>query len=193
VWSLLLLAAIVWSFAHLPLGLSNRNKMVLWPGCEGRVRCSCQGKNVRSVWFVVKRKGCCCILSVGFTLNVRFTMNRMCVKNNTHTYVVQTTNNRGSTPCDLYCCLQPQCEALRTCCLCFSITTLASGPLLWQVGLFPIHGFSPWLKSQVMPLDTTENLIAQKSNHCFIVWKSNHCCLSTVTFKKIEYFCSIIT
>ena len=140
-WSLLLLATIVWSFAHLPLALSNRNKMVLWPGCEGRVRCSCQGKNVRSVWFVVKRRGCCCILSVGFALNVRFTMNGVCVKNNPHIYVAQTSNNRVSTPCDLYCCLQPQCEALRACCLCYPITTLASGPYCGKWAFFQSMGF----------------------------------------------------
>ena len=28
-WTLLLLAATVWSFVHMPLGLSNRNKMKL--------------------------------------------------------------------------------------------------------------------------------------------------------------------
>ena len=35
-WSLLLLAATVRRFAHMPLGVSNRIKMVLWPGCGGR-------------------------------------------------------------------------------------------------------------------------------------------------------------
>ena len=33
---LLLLAATVRSFVHLPLGLSDRNQKVLWPGCGGR-------------------------------------------------------------------------------------------------------------------------------------------------------------
>ena len=37
-WSLLLLAATVRSFAHMLLGISDRNKMVRWPWCEG----SCQ-------------------------------------------------------------------------------------------------------------------------------------------------------
>ena len=56
-WSLLLLAATVRSFAHMPLGISDRNKMVLWPGCGDRAEFSLHTKNVRSVWFVVKRRG----------------------------------------------------------------------------------------------------------------------------------------
>ena len=84
-WSLLLLAAKVWNFAHLPFGLSDRNKTVLWPGREGRARCRLHTKKVRSVRFAVKR--CCCNLSVGIALYVRFTTNRMCAKNNTHIYM----------------------------------------------------------------------------------------------------------
>ena len=76
--------ATVWSLAHMPLGLSDRIKMMLWPGCEGRVRCSLhKKKNVRSVRFVVKTRGCCCNLFAGVALNVRFTMKRMCANNNT--------------------------------------------------------------------------------------------------------------
>jgi len=91
-WSLLLLAATVWSFAHLALMFSDRNKMVMWPECEGHARCSLHKKNVRLVRFIVKRRGCCCNLSVGAALNVIFTMNRMCAKNNTHIYVAWTSN-----------------------------------------------------------------------------------------------------
>ena len=80
-WSLLLLAATVRSFAHISLGISDRNKMVLWPGCEGRAEFSLHKKNVRSVWFVSKRRGCCCNLSSGVALIVWFTTNGMCVKN----------------------------------------------------------------------------------------------------------------
>jgi len=54
-------------------------------------------------------------LSVGVALNVRFTTNGMCTKNNTHIYVARTSNNRVISSGDLYCCLLPQCEALRTC------------------------------------------------------------------------------
>ena len=80
-WSLLLLAATVRSFAHVPLGISDRNKMVLWPGCGGRAEFSLHTKNVRSVWFVVKRRGFCCNLSGGVALIVWLTTNRMCAKN----------------------------------------------------------------------------------------------------------------
>ena len=112
-WTLVLLAATVRSFAHMPLGISNRNKMVLWPGCEGRAEFSLHTKNVRSVRFVVKRSGCCCNLSGGVALIVWFTTNGICVKNNTIMYAVRTTNNRVILSGDLYCCLLPQCEALR--------------------------------------------------------------------------------
>jgi len=77
-----LLAATVRSFAHMPLGISDRSKMVLWPGCGGRAVRSLHKKNVRSVRFVVKRRGCCCNLSGGVALNVWFTTNGMCAKNN---------------------------------------------------------------------------------------------------------------
>jgi len=43
-------------------------------------------------------------------------MNRMCANNNTYIYVAQTSNNRVILSGDLYCCLLPQCEVLRTCC-----------------------------------------------------------------------------
>jgi len=35
----------------------------------------------------------CCNLSADVALNVRFTTNEMCAKNNTHIYVVRTSNN----------------------------------------------------------------------------------------------------
>ena len=75
-----MLAATVRSFAHMPLGISDRNKMV-WPGCEGRAEFSLHTKNVRSVWFVVKRRGYYCNLSGGVALIVWFTTNGMCAKN----------------------------------------------------------------------------------------------------------------
>ena len=60
------------------LGLSDHNKMVLWPGCEGHAGCSLHTKNMRSVQFgVVKRRRCCCNLSAGVALNARFTTNGM--------------------------------------------------------------------------------------------------------------------
>jgi len=113
-WSLLLVAATVWSFAHIPLGISDRNKMVLWPGCGGRAEFSLHTKNVWSVWFVVKRRGCCCNLSSGVALIVWFTTNRMCVKNNTIIYVARASNSKRDCEHDLYCCLLPWCEASHT-------------------------------------------------------------------------------
>ena len=79
-------------------------------------------KNVRSVWFVVKRRGCCCNLSGGVALILWFTANGMCVKNNTNTiiyvaryYICSASNSKRNCKHDLYCCLLPQCEALRRC------------------------------------------------------------------------------
>jgi len=65
------------------------NKVVLWPGCGGRTEFSLHAKNGRSVWFVVKRRECCCNLLSGVALIVWFTTNGMCMKNNTIIYVAQ--------------------------------------------------------------------------------------------------------
>jgi len=64
----------------------------LWQGCEGRAKCSLHKKNVQSVRLVVKRRGCCCNLSVSIVLNVWFTTNGMCTKNNTHIYMARTSS-----------------------------------------------------------------------------------------------------
>ena len=64
------------------LGFFDRNKMVLWPGCGGCVVWSFHKNNIRSVRFIGKRRGCCCNLSGGIALNVWFTTNGICVKNN---------------------------------------------------------------------------------------------------------------
>jgi len=39
-WDLYCCLLPVWSFAYFPPGLSNHNKVVLWPGCEGAARCN---------------------------------------------------------------------------------------------------------------------------------------------------------
>jgi len=67
----------------LPPGLSNHNKVVLWPGCEGCARCNFHKKNVRGARFTAKRRGRCCNLSVDVALKVRFTTSGMCKKSNT--------------------------------------------------------------------------------------------------------------
>jgi len=113
------------SFAYMPLRISDHNKMVLWPGCGGRAEISLHTKNMRSVWFIVKRRGCCCNLSGGVALIVWFTTNGMCMKNNIIIYVARASNSKRDYEHDLYGCLLPQCEALRTCRLRFLIATLA--------------------------------------------------------------------
>jgi len=81
-------------------------------------------KNMRSVWFVVKKRGCCCNLSVGVALIVRFTTNWTCVKNNTIIYIARANNSKRDCEHDLYCFLLPRCEALRTCRSGFPIATI---------------------------------------------------------------------
>jgi len=94
-WALLLLAATVWSFAHLWLRLSDRNKIVLWPGCEGYAKCSLHTKNVQSVWFIVKKRGCCCNLSAGVALSECAVYHERNVHEEQHQmYVARTSNNR---------------------------------------------------------------------------------------------------
>jgi len=88
------------AFAHIPLGISDRNKMLLWPGCEGRAKFSLHTKNVWSVRFVVKRTGCCCNLSGGVALIVWFSTNGMCMKNNTIIYVARASNSKRD--CDAW-------------------------------------------------------------------------------------------
>jgi len=122
-WSLLLLAAAVRRFAHMPLGISDRNKMVLWRGCGDHAEFSLHTKNELSVRFVVKRTGCCCNLPGGVVLIVWFTTNGMCSKNkNTYAWREQAIIREIATH-DLYCCLL-QCETLRTCRSGFPIATI---------------------------------------------------------------------
>ena len=70
-----------------------------------------------------KKEGRCCNLSVDVALKVRFTTNGMCAKSNTQIYVTWTSDNRVISSGDLYYCLLPHCEALRTCHSSFLITT----------------------------------------------------------------------
>ena len=115
----------VWSFAHMPLGLSDRNKMVLWPGCEGPTRFSLHIKNMQSVRFVEKRRGCCCNhFTTGVVLKCVVHHQRNVHDEQHHIYVAQTSSNRVISSSELYCCLLPQCEALRTCRSGFPIATV---------------------------------------------------------------------
>jgi len=72
----------------------------------------------------------CFSLSISFVVNVWYTTNGMCVNNNTH--VAQRSRNKMSTTWDLYCCLVPQCEALRTCCSAFPITKSNALTRMWR-------------------------------------------------------------
>jgi len=109
-WSLLLLAATVGSFVRMLLGISDRNKMVLWQRCGGRAEFSLHTKNVWSVRFVVQRRGCCYNLSGGVALIVWFTTNGMCVKNNTTIYVARASNSKRD--CDVVALPILTCERL---------------------------------------------------------------------------------
>jgi len=63
----------------------------------------------------------CGSLSASVVVNVRFTTNGMCVKNNAN--VARTSRNKMKTTCHLCCRLMRQWQALRTCCSAFPITT----------------------------------------------------------------------
>ena len=70
----------------------------------------------------------CCNLSGGVALIVWFTTNEMCVKNkNMYTWSEQAIIREIATN-DLYCCLLPRCEALRTCHSGFPIASVATKP-----------------------------------------------------------------
>jgi len=118
-----MLAATVWNSAHLPLGLSDRNKVMLGPGCEGCARCNLYKKTRDrscSLW-----KGGDVVATSQLALREMCESSRMvmCVENNTHLYLVRTSNNRVISSGYLYNCMLPQCEALRTCRSSFPIAT----------------------------------------------------------------------
>ena len=69
---------------------------------------------------------CCFNLSGGVALIVSFTTNGICVKNNTIIYVARASNSKIDCEHDLYCCLLPRCEALRTYRSGFPIATLSN-------------------------------------------------------------------
>jgi len=125
-WTLLLLAATVRSFALMPLRISDRNKMVLWPGCEGRADFSLHTKNMRSVRFVVKRWDVVATSPVVLHWLCDTPWNGICAKNKNMYAWSEQAIVREIAMHDLYCCLLPRCEALRTCCWGFPIASVAS-------------------------------------------------------------------
>jgi len=102
----------------------NRNKMVLWPGCEGGARFRLHTENVRSVRFIVKRRGCCCNHSAGVALKCAVRHEWNLHKEKHYICMARTSNNRVIVVCDLYCCWLPQCETWRACCSGFPIATV---------------------------------------------------------------------
>ena len=122
-WTPALTTATVRSFAHIPLGISDRNKMVLWPGCEGRAEFSLYTKNVWSVRFVLKRGDVVATSPVVLRWLCDSPRTRCACRTTPHIYVARTGNNRVIMACELYCCLLPQCEALRICRSGFPIAT----------------------------------------------------------------------
>ena len=121
------------SFVHLPLGLSDHNKVVLWPRCESRAGFSLHTKNVWSLRFVVKRRECCCHHSTGVALICTVHHEQNVNKEQHHKYVLWTSNNRVMSSGELYCCLLPQCKALRTCRSGFPIATPSKHLLVFVV------------------------------------------------------------
>ena len=73
----------------------------------------------------------------------------MCAKSNTQIYVTWTSNNRVISSGDLYYCLLPQCEALRTCVRAFwsqhkKYTSLSVACLIHENGQ---RGTCTWFRS----------------------------------------------
>jgi len=93
--------------------------------CEGCARFSLHTKNVRSVQFVVKRRGCCCNHSAGIGLECAVQHKGNVHEEKHYIFVARTSNNRVISSGDLYCCLLPQCDALCTCHSGFPIATVA--------------------------------------------------------------------
>jgi len=95
----------------------------------------------------------CCNLSGDVALIVWFTTNGMCVNNNTIIYVARASNNKRDCEHDLYCCLLPRCEALRTCRSGFPIATVENVS-------------DKWLRSEVQSAQTNEsstNVVVDRS------------------------------
>jgi len=114
--SVKLCAHVAWAFQSQQNGAVTR----MWRSC-----CVKPSQKERVIGAVhCNKEGYCCNLSTGIVLNAQFTTNRMCANNNTHIYVAWRSNNRVVVARDLYCCLLPQCEALRTCRSGFPIATV---------------------------------------------------------------------
>ena len=72
-----------------------------------------------------QKEGCCCNHSTGVALKCTVHHEPNVCKEQYHIYVAWTSSNRVISSGELYCCLLPQCEALRICCSDFLIATIS--------------------------------------------------------------------
>ena len=98
----------------------------------------------------------CCNLSSGIALVVWYTTNGMYVKEQHHTYKWrEQAITEWSWQCELYCCLLPQCEALRICRSGFPIATplnpLAALRHIWRKKTASTCGGTDILQTSVNP------------------------------------------
>jgi len=103
---------------------------------QGRVGFSLHTKNVRSMRFVVKRRGSCYNHSAGVALKCAVHHERDVGEEQYHIYVAWTSNNRVIAACELYCYLLPQCEALHSCNSGFPIATILTTSKMFVVMWF---------------------------------------------------------
>ena len=113
-WTLLLLAATVWSFAHMLIGFFRLQEN----GAVTRMSrlCGVQASHKERVISVVrcKKEECCCNSLVA--LRWLCDSPRMgCARRKTLYEHGANKQYRVIMACELYCCLLPQCEALRVC------------------------------------------------------------------------------
>jgi len=131
--------------------MTRSNSVKLSTSIQVKMRVQGASPPVQDQYFRTLISWACCNLSVGVALNMWFTTNGMCAKNNTHIYVARTSNDRVIAAHDLYCCLLPQCEALRTCCSGFPIAT-------------------KWFCDQDMEVVPCETFTKTTCNRCCSLW-----------------------
>jgi len=92
-------------------------------------------------------------------------MNGTCVKNNTHIYVAQTSNNTVIMAFDLYCCLLPQGDALCIYCSGFPIATMGLGVVS---EILSIAGHPKYQKT-----DPSRSSKVSKDSNCSLISSKN--------------------
>jgi len=123
-------------------------------------------------WFSGQLHQECCNLSGGVALIVWFTTNGMCVKNNTIIYVARASNSKRDCEHDLYCCMLPRCEALRTCRSGFPIATVATAVCFTQSKpCFSMNWFN--VSTMAWAVEQTPTLRQHKLTMIFVSWLAN--------------------